>query len=257
MKVRSISSIISTVALGACASVSGGREPLVTDRPDFTESAQTVAPRAVQLEAGQTFTREGDVRSVSIGEVLVRAGINDRAELRVSANSYLVERIGSVRSKGMEDGSLGVKLRLLKGSEDPGPLPAVSIIAGASVPSGSSNQRSSLFLPETKLVAAWGLTERLGFASNINWATGDDAGRRYNEYSGTGSFAYAVSDRVGAYAEYFGFATRLNSAWDKRHYANGGLTFLFSPDLQLDARAGMGPHTQSNFFAGLGISRRW
>ena len=244
--------------LGACASVSGGREPLVTDRPDFTESAQTVQPSSVQVESGQTFTREGDVKSVSIGEVLVRAGVSRRVELRVSANSFLVERIGSVRTQGMEDGSLGFKFNFVEAPEGPSIVPAISLIAGASVPSGSATQRSKLFLPETKLIAAWGLTERLGFATNLNWATGDNAGSRYNEYSGTGSFAYSVSDRVGAYAEYFGFAARLNSTWDNRHYVNGGLTFLFSPDLQLDARAGMGPDTKSrDFFAGLGISRRW
>lgn len=258
MTFRSTSAAALCVALSACASVSGGREPLVTDRPDFTESAQTIQPRSVQVEAGQTFTQEGDVKSLSVGEVLVRTGISKRVELRVSANSWLVERVGNVRNQGLEDGSLGVKIGILDAPDKPGPRPAVSLIAATSVPSGSANQRSSMLLPEAKLIGAWDLSERLAFSSNLNWASGDNDGQRFNEYSGTGSFGYSVTDRVGAYAEYFAFTTRLGGSWNRRQYVNGGLTFLFSPDLQLDARAGLGPHAGAHdFFAGIGISRRW
>lgn len=147
--------------------------------PDFTESAQTIQPRSIQVEAGETFTREADAKSLSVGEVLVRAGMSKRVELRVSANSWLVEGIGSARSQGMEDGSIGVKVSFVDAPEKPSLRPAVSLIVATSVPSGSANQRSSLLLPETKLIGAWTLSERLGFASNLNWAQGDNSGNRF------------------------------------------------------------------------------
>ena len=41
------------------------KEPLITDRPDFTESTEAVPAGHVQLEAGYTFTfdREGSDRT--------------------------------------------------------------------------------------------------------------------------------------------------------------------------------------------------
>ncbi|MBL0171738.1 MAG: hypothetical protein IPP90_13635 [Gemmatimonadaceae bacterium] len=40
-------------SLSACATM-GTREPLISDRPDFTESPVTIEPRHVQVELGTT-----------------------------------------------------------------------------------------------------------------------------------------------------------------------------------------------------------
>ena len=59
---------------------------MVTDRPDATESAITVAPGVFQLEFGYTF---GEIESVSVhnlGEVLLRVGVADMLELRLGVN---------------------------------------------------------------------------------------------------------------------------------------------------------------------------
>ncbi len=53
-----------------CAAHGAQAEPLVTDRPDFTESAETVAPGLFQLESGYTFTRRGDDKEHALGEFL-------------------------------------------------------------------------------------------------------------------------------------------------------------------------------------------
>jgi hypothetical protein len=68
--------IIAGAVFFALTSVVSADEPLVTDRPDFTESSSTVGSGVLQLEGGVTFvdSRSGaDVTSV--GEILARWGI--------------------------------------------------------------------------------------------------------------------------------------------------------------------------------------
>ncbi|MFQ5990494.1 MAG: hypothetical protein ACE5K9_11330 [Candidatus Methylomirabilales bacterium] len=60
---RRFSSILATLIVlawsGWCTGQGSKPDPLVTDRPDFTESTETVAPGRFQIEAGYTFSRPG------------------------------------------------------------------------------------------------------------------------------------------------------------------------------------------------------
>lgn len=253
--------ILAACALSsACASQSASLElaPMVTDRPDFTESALTVPVRSQQLEFGQTFAQEGETQTVAIGEFLLRSGLSDRIEMRLAANSFAIEQTGTTRAQGMEDANIGAKIALREAGEGSARWqPGLAMIVGASVPTGARVFRSDRVLPEVKLLAAWDLTDRVAFSSNLNWARAEQSGASYTEWSGSASFGAGVTDRVGAYLEYYAFG-EATSAWRRREYVNGGLTYLFTPSLQLDARAGIGPSAgQRDFFAGLGLSRRW
>src|SRR3972149_2072098 len=67
----------------SCGSGPGGgpdlSEPLVTDRPDFTESTVTVGLGGVQLEMGYTYTRDeasgGNTTEHPFPETLLRVGM--------------------------------------------------------------------------------------------------------------------------------------------------------------------------------------
>lgn len=71
-----------------CATANPSREPLISDRPDFTESTSTVHPGEVQAEGRYTFSQVSDERSSAAGELLVRIGVTRRAELRLEPGSY-------------------------------------------------------------------------------------------------------------------------------------------------------------------------
>lgn len=252
MLLRRIPAVLACASLGACASM-GTRDALVSDRPDFTESAATIAPRHVQLESGTTSSHEGAAVATSFGEVLVRAGLSSKLELRVGGNSFVRERADGVTTSGREDGSIGVKYAIVGEADGPSWRPAFSVIAHTTVPSGSTAFRTNHAQPEVKLIGAWSLSDRLGFSSNLNVARPHDGLRSFTEYAASASFGYAVSERVGAYAEGFGFAPQDGSNLITR-YVNGGLTFLFSPDVQLDARVGTGRAVKAgDWFAGVGI----
>src|SRR5215207_9321663 len=67
---------------------SGLEEPLITDRPDFTESTETVPRGHFQVEGGTTLNRVEDEDSTSFGELLVRIGTGERWETRLGLGSY-------------------------------------------------------------------------------------------------------------------------------------------------------------------------
>src|SRR5690606_35418638 len=104
---------------------------LVSDRPDFTESAVAMARCMVQLETGYSYGRDGGDTSHSIGEMLFRAGIGRGVELRVGLNSYRVTQIGDVTESGIEDAAIGAKVHIGGGR---GALPAAALIATVGVP---------------------------------------------------------------------------------------------------------------------------
>lgn len=253
MSLRHLFTLVpATIGLTACASM-GTRDALVSDRPDFTEATVLVDPGHVQVESGSTFSREGDTRSTSFGEVLMRTGLASKVELRLSANSFVQERAGGELRNGMQDATVGFKFKLADGPEGPSWKPALSVITHTSVPSGARVFRAQRAQPEVKVLGAWTLSDRVAFSSNVNVARPHDGGRSFTEYAGSGSFGFAASGRVGVYAEAFAFAPQDGSKVVSK-FVNSGFTFLFSPDVQLDVRGGVGPSAaKRDYFAGVGL----
>lgn len=234
------------------------REPIVTDRPDFTESTQTVPVGMLQLEGGYTFTRSGPDKEHSLGELLLRIAAGARAEVRVGINSFLWTRGSGGNASGIEDASLGFKARLVEKPEGYGlARPSVSVIGATSLPTGARAFRVDDLQPEVKLCLGWDLAPKLGMASNLNWGYPSEDGTRYGQFSGSLSFAYELAERVGGYVEYFGFVPGSNDG-PNANYLNGGATYLVTDDYQLDARAGVGLNSASpDYFVGVGLARRW
>ena len=244
---------------GACQRVvQTTPEPLVTDRPDFTESSDAVAAGHVQVESGATFTKSGESKSHSLGEVLVRVGILSRAELRIGLNSFAIDRTGGVHSSGFEDAAIGVKYRFAEGGGKGSIRPAMAFIAMTSLPTGGAPFRQPLLQPGGKLTAAWDITDRASFSSNVNYFMVRSSAATSGEWASSGSLGISLTDRVGSYFEYFGFYPTASGA-AASHYANAGVTLGIGPNLQVDARAGTGLRNVrgSDYFIGLGVARRW
>ena len=89
-------------------------EPLVTDRPDFTEASSTVGRGVTQFELGYTYVRNDDAGTEqhTAPELLIRKGLwKDWLELRVAYTGLTVaDPIEDV--SGSDDLYLGVKIGL-------------------------------------------------------------------------------------------------------------------------------------------------
>ncbi len=231
--------------------------PLVTDRPDFTESPLAVDPGRVQVEAGYTFTRERELRLHSLGELLVRIGAANRLEFRLGLNSFGISEGTEGETTGFEDLALGAKIELAEGSSSFDFLrPTIGLLVGAAIPTGSGPFGERGLRPQATLAVGWPVSEALSLGANLGAASASLDDKRFAILSGSVALGIGLSDWLGAYAEAFGFASSESRFWDSA-FLNGGLTFLTSPDLQLDVRVGVSLSDPSpSYFAGLGFGWR-
>jgi hypothetical protein len=246
-------------------------EPLITDRPDFTESTDAVQTGHVQLEGGYTFSldreRRERERAHTLPEALLRIGLFHDFELRLGWEGYsftdgqFENRTRAGRrvnredwSQGANDVTVGVKYKFF---EQHGLHPHVGMIAQLSAPSGSAELTSGDVDPEVKWLWAYDLSEKWGLAGNLNIGVPSDEKGRFVQASASISAAYSWTERFGSYLEYYGFYPNARDA-DCAHTLNGGVTFLVHNDFQIDLRVGAGANEEADdFFAGVGFGYRW
>ena len=240
--------------------------PLVTDRPDQTESAAVVPPALVQVESGFTHVEDepdgGDlVVSDGIGETLVRIGLVHRLELRLGFAGFRLEEIdtatGETSDEGYGGATLGAKVGLL---EERGARPRLALIAGTTLPSGARRFSTDAFDPFLRATASHTLSERLSLGYNLGaaWLTEEDDTGDEDTLSvlvGTVTLGLALGERVATFVELFGESGL--SAEDDFTAFDAGATWLLLDNLQLDLSGGVGlSESASDWFAGVGVSFR-
>lgn len=187
-------------------------EPIITDRPDFTEASSTVGKGRVQLETGYTYVRDrsdGVLRSAhSYPEALLRVGLfTDWFEFRLGQN------LGSERETpgdstrfitGADDLYLGAKLGL---TEQAGVLPEAAVVVQATVPTGAYSRSAGRVLPGVNLLYGWDVIEdKVTFGgSSQALSSVDDDRHRYLTIAQSLTVGYTLTERVGAYTEWFAF----------------------------------------------------
>jgi hypothetical protein len=256
--VTTVLAVCATAALAQQPAPKRPADPIETDRPDFTESTSTIPPGMIQLEGGVTFANTNGTRSTALGEILLRIPAGSRAEFRLGLNSYTFENGGGSSASGLEDTTIGMKLRLANKSEKPALFrPDTSIILMTSIPTGSAAYRESTLVPTAKLALGWDLTSRASASMNVNYTYASDQGSRFDEFATSLSLGYSLSEKVGAFLETFAFLPG-GYRGPNAQYVNGGFSYLVNQDFQLDIRAGQGVSgARPDYFAGVGASVRW
>lgn len=242
--------------------VTGGPDlntPLITDRPDFTESTVTVGKGVAQIELGYTYLDTGDSDAHSLGEPLLRYGIlAEWLELRLGI--FPLEESGET---GFSDLYFGFKIAL---SPQDGWLPEMALIPQTYAPTGSDSFTSDHWEPGINWTYGWQINDFLSTAgsSQIN--------QRFAEGNGNGggdsddflrlaqswTLAFSLNKKIGAYTEWFALFPLGSNGAKNEHYINGGFTYLINNDLQFDVRVGWGLNDASeDFFAGAGLSVRF
>jgi hypothetical protein len=243
------------VCLAPSATVGQEPDPIVTDRPDFTESAAVPGRGRVQVEGGWTVEESGQARAHSLGEILVRIGLGDRFEARIEPGSWTTADDGDADVSGLDDAGLGVKVLLLE--EIPPARPAVAVLLSSSVPTGDDEIGSPEWQPEARLALGWTLSDLWSLGANAGWGRPDGGDERFDQALGSVALGRALGERLGMFLELYGFAPATPDQ-DAAAVFDGGLTLAFGPDAQLDIRAGAGlTDVAPDWLLGLGFARRW
>lgn len=236
-------------------------EPLVTDRPDFTESSTTVGRGVLQLEMGYTYAyRNRGVQEIgySYPDLLVRAGVLfDWLELRL--DWAMLESHDGVTGTAIGSSDLGIGFKIALTAQQ-GILPEMALIPQMSVPAGSAEFRDNEVLPGLIWIYSWQLNDWLATAGQTQLNRGLDSGTGdpYWEFSQSWTVAVSLSDRWGGYAEWFVLTPDGATNEVTQHFVNGGFTFLVSDDCQLDIRYGEGLSRRGeDYFMGMGLSVRF
>lgn len=244
-------------------SFSGGPnldEPLVTDRPDFTESSSTVGRGVLQLEMGYTYACDNDGTDQTIThsypEPLFRYGVfAEWLELRVGWN-YANEFANGVEASGAEDLYLGFKIGI---TPQEGILPEMALIPQLTVPTGADVFSADEVLPGLNWVYGWEINDliSIGSSTQFNRTIDEITDADYTEWAQSCVVGCTLTDRVGAYTEWFAFFPHSADTAKPKHSFNGGFTYLINNDIQWDVFAGVGLNDAADdYFVGTGISIR-
>lgn len=218
------------------------QDPLVTDRPDQTESALVVPARKLQIETG--LSREwnetgGDLldEETRYGTTLLRYGLFDFLELRLGSDllrhRYTLPAGARQIDKGLSPIGVGFKIEL---AHEDGLIPDIALLTDWQIP-GTGDPVYSSDKWHHSFVFSFGhsISDRWGLAYNLGY--GFEGGFDASAFKYTLTGGYAFSERWGGYIELYGSRTT-RIPWDQMFDA--GLTFLLFPNFQLDLSGGLG-----------------
>ncbi len=221
---------------------------IITDRPDQTESSSAVGYGVTQIEFGwmQTFERTGplEARLNEFPQALVRIGLKSGFELRIGWDGYAFMNPSSALGDsfhGSGDASIGAKIDLWK--ED-GPTPQAALLIDVTLPIGRDSFTSNRVDPSALISLSNELSEIFSLGCNLGVTSSsaiETSGKTETSVSGLYTIALGagLTETYGAFLEIFG-EKRFDQDEAPLHSLDGGLTALFSKDIQLDIAAGFG-----------------
>jgi hypothetical protein len=184
----------------------------------------------------------------------------DWLELRVGWNyGSVTEEIGPLSSSfsGSEDLYLGLKLGL---TPQDGILPEMALVPQMTVPTGTSEFTADEVLPGMNWLYGWDINDWLSTAGSTqaNLAVDDGTGDEFVEFAQSWTIGYTLTEKIGAYTEWFVIAPAGAETARTQHYLDAGVTYRLTNNLQFDVRIGKGVSAAADdYFVGTGAVVRW
>jgi len=234
--------------------------PIVTDRPDQTESPFAVPRGSVQFEAGglhELGSGDAGGRLTVVGSILARIGVAAPVELRMGFAGWERATAEGSEATGFGDLNLGLKVVLREGE---GLAPSVALLGTVLLPVGDAEFRAAGVDPVVRAALAHDLggSFSLGYNVGAAWVTRENGDVESTRVDGlySVSLGRALGSRFGAFLEAFG-ALAFSSDYPSSHALDGGVTFGMRPNVQLDAAVGVGLTDEApQWFVGVGMAVR-
>jgi hypothetical protein len=209
--------------------------PIQLDRPDQTETPAIVPVGYIQAENGFLMENsDKENRAFTYPSCLWKYGINERMELRVITEIAEIQNKTNKNSVvGLMPVTIGFKANLWK---EKGIVPHTSFIGHLTTANVSTkNLRTTFAAPSFRFLMAHNITPAFSISYNLGaeW-NGETAEESYLYTFATG---LSITNRLGMYAELYGFAPRSSLAW---HGFDGGFTYLINNNIMIDLSGGFG-----------------
>jgi len=233
-------------------------EPLITDRPDQTESPNVVSKGYIQIETGAAYeafkNNNIKIETTTYNTSLVRFGLLNNLELRlgwdfVENKTEIYNNPISNINSGFSPLMLGIKISV---SKENNWLPEIGLLGHIYLPftAGSDYKPDSTGV-DFRFAFAHTLSKNSSLSYNIGAAWGNDSPEASYVY--TIAFGQSITSKLGAYAELYGDLPENNKA---NHLWDAGLTYLINNNVQLDATVGSSITKGQDILLSAGVSFR-
>ena len=158
--------------------------------------------------------------------------MNKNFELRL-ITEFVTEKINDEKSSGFTPILIGFKVKLC---EEKGMIPKTSFIGHIGLPNAASSKYKTDFVaPEFRFTMQHSLSDNLSLGYNLGceW----DGMTPETTFVYTLTSGYTINNKLGCYAEFFGFAPQNDKAY---HDFDGGFTYLINNNFMVDLSSGIG-----------------
>lgn len=229
-----------------------------TDRPDVTESAYTVAPGHFQMESDlfrYVRNKNRDTISTAIGYNLgnYKLGLSERADMQLVVPTYVNNSIRErstskiiSRSAGLDHIILRFKYNLWGYAGGKTALAALPFLSFPTSAFAHNGVQGGIVFP-----FAWQLKEGLGFGSQAEMDIVKEDDNNYHvDFLYSATCSKSISSKVNVFAE--GVASISTYRNNTDVYANGGIIFSISENVNVDAGINYGVNRGADkiFFTG-------
>lgn len=229
--------------------------PIATDRPSFSDSSSLMPMGRYQVEMGGTYYRVGGSGFGTFPELLFRAPLSDRFELRLVNVNYTAVEGGS--GSGYQDPAVGFKVRLSRLNRRPTGEPELALVGLLQVPTGTRGYRADTVQPTIKLAAYVPISATDGFGGNLVVGFFSPKDAQFTQYAASVYWAHTFSPRLASFVETYGLAP-VSYGGENGGFADAGFTYLLDKRTQVDIRYGTGfDEKRDGHFFGAGIAFRF
>lgn len=236
------------------AEPAGADNAVTPDRPGFTNGSDIVPVGRVQVEGGatrNTYTVGSGLGHVTDAPaILVRTGLSDKTELRITLPDYFW--VSGPSQNGFGDGAIGVRYKFYQSKDGNTKFaftPSLSIPLKTAVTTSGHVDPVFVFSGQTVSGARWGISSNLVLSyPTIN-------GSRLANYTATSQVTYALSGPLAVFGDIYDNAV---SGSLPAPIADAGFTYRIANNAQLDIETGrgLGGMAPAQFYGG-GIAVRF